>query len=74
MRWIGEEDNAGAGGQRSCSYHRVHELRVEGHIPGPEGVTGVVAAEDDPAAAVVVILVPCVDDDRAVWKLVGLPG
>lgn len=63
MGWVGEEDNARAGGYSPCSYHRVHELRVKGHIPRPQGVTGVVAAEDDAAMAVVVVLVPRVDDD-----------
>lgn len=63
MGWIGEEDNTGAGGYSSCSYHRVHKLRVEGHITGPYGVTGVVAAEDNSATAVVVVLVPGIDDD-----------
>ena len=63
MGWIGEEDNAGAGGYSSCSYHRVHKLRVEGHIARPYGITGVVAAEDNSAMAVVVVLVPGIDDD-----------
>lgn len=63
MGWVGEEDNAGAGGYRSCSDHRVHELRVKGHITGPQRITGIVAAEDDSAVAVVVVLVPGVDDN-----------
>lgn len=74
MGWVGEEDNAGAGGYSPCSYHRVHELRVKGHIPRPQGVTGVVAAEDDAAMAMVIVLVPRVDDHRAVGELVGLSG
>jgi hypothetical protein len=63
MGWIGEEDNARVGGYSSCSYHRVHELRVEGHISEPQCVTGIIAAQDDPAVAVVVVLVPGIDDD-----------
>lgn len=74
MGWVGEEDNAGAGGYSPCSYHRVHKLRVKGHIPRPQGVTGVVAAEDDAAMAVVIVLVPRVDDHRAIRELVGLSG
>lgn len=61
MGWVGEEDNAGAGGYSSCSYHRVHELGVEGYITGPQCITGIVAAEDDSAVAVVVVLVPGID-------------
>lgn len=71
---VGEEDDARAGGYGSCCYHGVHELRVEGHISGPEGVAGIVAAEDNPAAAVVVVLVPGIDDDGAIRELVGLRG
>lgn len=63
MGWVGEEDDAGAGGYSSCRYHGVHELGVKGHITGPQSVTGVVAAEDDSAAAVVVVLVPGINDD-----------
>ena len=62
MGWVGEEDNAGVGGYSPCGYHRVHELRVKGHITGPQSITGIVAAEDDSAVAVVVVLVPGIDD------------
>lgn len=61
--WVGEEDNARAGSKGSCSYHRVHELRVKGHITGPQCITGIVATEDDSAVAVVVVLVPGIDDN-----------
>lgn len=63
MGWVGEEDDARVGGYSSCSYHRVHELWVEGHIPRPQCITGVIAAEDDSTVAVVVVLVPGIDDD-----------
>lgn len=72
MGGIGEEDDARAGGYRSSSYHRVHELRVEGHVTGPDCVAGIVAAEDNSATAVVVVLVPGVDDHRAIRELIGL--
>lgn len=61
MGWVGEEDNAGAGGYSSCSYNRVHELRVKGYITGPQCITAIVAAEDDSAVAVIVVLVPGID-------------
>lgn len=63
MCWVGEEDNAGASDYSSCSYHGVHELRVEGHITGPQCITGIIATEDNPAVAVVVVLVSGIDDD-----------
>ena len=72
MGWIGEEHNARADGYSSRGNHRVHKLRVKGHIAGPQRVTGVVTAEDDSAVAVVVVLVPGVDDDRPIWELIGL--
>lgn len=61
MGWVGEEDNAGAGGYSSCSYNRVHELGVKGYITGPQCITAIVAAEDDSAVAVIVVLVPGID-------------
>lgn len=63
MGWVGEEDDAGAGGYGTCGNHRVHELRVESHVTGPQCITGIVAAENDSAVAVVVVLVPGIDDN-----------
>lgn len=63
MGWIGEEDDARAGGYSACSHHGIHELRVEGYITGPYCVTGIIAAENNSTVAVVVVLVSGVDDD-----------
>lgn len=63
MGWVGEEHNARAGDSSSCSNHRVHKLRVKGHITGPQCITGIITAEDNSAVAVVVVLVPGVDDN-----------
>lgn len=63
MCWVGEEDNARAGGHSSCGHHRIYELRIEGDISHPQCIAGIIAAKDNSAVTVIVVLVPGINND-----------